>query len=67
MTERREPFTIVLREQQHPTRTIVSVEPRTVSHATQYFRNASEAEDYADRLRHRTGYRLFDKRVGTVR
>lgn len=67
MTERREPFTIILREQQHPTRIIVSVEPRVCTYPTQYFRKTRDAEDYAERLRSRTGFRLFDRRVGMAR
>lgn len=62
----RERLTIEISETRHPVRTVVAVRPHDVRFPPQYFRRAAEAEHFATRLRDKNGWRIFDRRQGTV-
>lgn len=59
-----ERFHIEITRQHRPPRTIVSVQPRTVTHPSNYFALESHALAFADRLAREHGWRIVDLREG---
>lgn len=63
----RESYRIEIARENYPIRVRVSVEPRVVTHPSRWFATDQHADEYAAKLRDRTGYRIFDRRQGLVR
>ncbi len=62
-----ERFHIEITRQHRPHRTIVSVQPRTVTHPSSYFALEDHALSYAHKLAREHGWRIVDRREGLGR